>query len=183
MPTEQEYRQRITNYNWIDLQNLWSAIKNRNTPNWGSGKAFEYFILKCFEWCGAEVVYPFSVRLFDETVEQIDGVIYLNQQAFIIECKDFTETASVNFEPIAKLRNQLMRRPASTIGCVFSNSGYTYPAVILANFLAPQSILLWEQIEIEYCLNNQNFDEGLILKYKKLVELGIPDYSINTFNT
>ncbi|MCB0594595.1 MAG: restriction endonuclease [Lewinellaceae bacterium] len=180
MPTEDKYKQRIASFDWEQLNGLWQNIGERETPDWGSGKAFEYLILRSFELSGSEVVYPFEVSLFNETVEQIDGVVYFNHQAFIVECKDYNEERRVNFEPIAKLRNQLFRRPYSTIGCIFSNSGFTEPAIILANAISPQNIILWEREEIEECLTNKNMSAGLVKKFKKLIELGIADYNITS---
>jgi hypothetical protein len=64
----------------------------------------------------------------------------------LIECKDtFKE---VNIEAIAKLRNQLLRRPAATIVSVFSRSGFTEAKVTLTGFVAPQTILLWRGVAV-----------------------------------
>ncbi|MCC5621225.1 aminotransferase class I/II-fold pyridoxal phosphate-dependent enzyme, partial [Nostoc sp. CHAB 5715] len=52
-----------------------------------------------FGWCLAS----------KEVLEQIDGVVYSEGLAYIIECKD--ECEAVDILPIAKLRNQLLRRP------------------------------------------------------------------------
>ncbi len=49
----------------------------------------------------------------------------------------FASTSSVNFEPIAKLRSQLMRRPSSAIASLFSMGGFTEPALSLLNFIYP----------------------------------------------
>jgi hypothetical protein len=66
------------------------------------------------------------VKINEGEVEQIDGVVYSDELACLVECKD--EAGKVNFEPIAKLRNQLLRRPGAAIGMVFSRS-----EILLAN--------------------------------------------------
>ncbi|MDM8551931.1 restriction endonuclease [Desulfobacterales bacterium HSG2] len=83
-------------------------------------------------------------------LEQIDGVVYTEGLAFLVECKDQAE--NVNIEPVAKLRNQLSRRPPATMGMVFSRSGFTESAVMLEQKTSPQRILLWEGYEIAYAL-------------------------------
>ena len=163
----------IRTYGWVDLWALWTRLLDGNAPGF-SGKAFEYLILRAFELSGARVRMPYHVRLFDEVVEQIDGAVHIESLSFLIECKDTADP--VNVEPIAKLRNQLLRRHGSAIGMVFSRSGYTYPASILAQFLAPQTILLWEGGEIEAALRREDFVRALLAKHRWCVETGIPDF-------
>lgn len=142
MPTGKEYEAKIANYNWDDLIKLWSEIESGDTPGWGAGKALEYLVLRAFELDGAEVTWPYSVRVDGDELEQIDGVVYSKGLACIIECKDLRK--KVNIVPIAKLRNQLLRRPATISGIVFSRKGFTRNAVKLATLISPQTILLWE---------------------------------------
>ncbi|MEJ1937262.1 hypothetical protein WDZ92_44275, partial [Nostoc sp. NIES-2111] len=141
MTIEAEYQARITSYNWDDLTILWSEIKTKNTSNfWDEGKALEYLVLREFQLDGAEVAWPYTVKVQDRIVEQIDGVVYVDSLACLIECKDTSK--EVNIEAIAKLRNQLLRRPAATIVSIFSRSGFTEAKVTLTGFVAPQTILL-----------------------------------------
>ena len=146
MASASEYRQLIesTAPDWSGVVPFWQRIVNQDTPGWDPGKAFEYLVLRAFELDGAEVRYPFPVQLFDEgaAVEQIDGAIHLPGLSCIVECKD--EAERISFEPIAKMRNQLLRRPGGIAGVVFSRSGFTPPAVRLAHFCSPQSVLLWD---------------------------------------
>jgi len=86
-------------------------------------------------------------------LEQIDGVVYVNGLACLVECKDYQK--AINFEPIAKLRSQLMRRPSTTIASIFSIEGFTEPASILLDFIHPQTILAWEKNQIGYCLREK----------------------------
>ena len=167
MASAEEYEKRIQAYdNWDKLTTFWQEIQNKSTPDWDAGKALEYFILRAFELEKAVVRYPYSVS----NVEQIDGVIYIENIACIIECKD--TIAPLNFEPIAKLRSQLMRRPSAVIGSLFSLSGFTIPALSLLSSIQPQTLLLWENDEIDYCLKNKTFCTTLIKKYHAEIEYG-----------
>lgn len=178
MPTGAEYEARIKSYNLDDLIRLWSEIQAGDTPDWDAGKALEYLIIRAFQLEGAEVLYPYSVQIDEEEIEQIDGVVYSDGLSCLVECKD--TSTRVNVEPIAKLRNQLLRRPAAAIGCLFSRIGFTEAAITLARYIAPQTILLWEGIEIYYCLQNQSMRQALLKKYRVCVEEGKSNY--NTIN-
>jgi hypothetical protein len=169
-------QQKIAKYNIKKLQDFWRKIQVRDTPGWEAGKAFEYLVLRAFELEGAEVRWPYSVRIDGNILEQIDGVIYTDGLACLIECKD--QNIKTNIEPIAKLRNQLLRRPGSAIGVVFSSKGFTEPAVTLARFSSPQTILLWESEEIGFALKNSHMRKGLIIKYRACIEHGFPNYNI-----
>ena len=140
MTTAAEYEQRITCYSWDELSTLWNQIQSADTPDWDTGKAMEYLILRAFQLEGAEVIYPYSVVIEEEELEQIDGAIYSDGLSCLMECKNLAQR--VNIEPLAKMRNQLLRRPASTIGVLFSQNGFTYAAIALARYIAPQTICI-----------------------------------------
>jgi hypothetical protein len=182
MTTESEYKIRIQAFSELELLDLWRNIQARDTQNWATGKALEYLILRAFELEHAEVRYPYSVPMSNISInnskrdmEQIDGVVYTQGVACLIECKDYSD--AINFEPIAKLRSQLMRRPSATIASIFSMAGFTDPALTLLNFIHPQTILAWEKDEITYCLENNNFCNSLVKKYRKAIELGTYNFS------
>ena len=142
MPTDAEYEALIRQHDdWDKLQTLWEAIVSGNTPGWAAGKAFEYLVLQAFSLDGAVVHWPYSVEIENEVVEQIDGFVHIGRFSCIVESKH--TTAPVAIAPIAKMRNQLLRRHAGAIGLVFSYAGFTDAAVILARYIAPQAILLW----------------------------------------
>jgi hypothetical protein len=168
----------IQSLQWSGLRALWQEIGQRNTQVWDSGKAFEYLVLRAFELDGADVRYSYSVKLFGEEIEQIDGVVYHSGLACLVESKDLAARVNVDVTPIAKLRNQLLRRPASTIGLVFSRTGFTEPARHLSYFSLPQTILLWSGEEIEYALEQESICELLVLKYRVCVEDGLSDYDL-----
>ena len=61
---------------------------------------------------------------------------------------------------------------------VFARSGYTDPAKVLARYITPLSVLLWELRELELALQRSNLREGLWIKYRYAVERGMPDYNV-----
>jgi hypothetical protein len=167
----------IQSLDWEGLRLLWDQIMTRNTPGWDAGKAFEYLVLRAFQLDGAEVKWPYRVQLFGQEVEQIDGVVYCSHLSCLVESKDLSEDP-VDISPIAKLRNQLLRRPSGIVGLVFSRTGFTDPSRLLSQFSLPNTILLWSGQEVRYALDREIICELLILKYRVCIEHGLPDYLI-----
>jgi hypothetical protein len=132
----------------------------------------EYVVLRAFELDGAQVRWPFTVEMADETVEQIDGAIYTESLACLVEVKD--SVRAVDIDVLAKLRNQLARRPATALGLVVSRSGFTGPATTLAGFFAPQTVLLMRGTELGAALHEGRIVELLTEKYREAVERGMP---------
>lgn len=185
MAEEDKYIKEISRYNQPGLFRLWKKHINNNLDAtqkefWKEGKLMEYVVLKAFELEGARVRWPYSVRLDDGTqIEQIDGAVTIGSQIFLIECKD--KDKGINIEPIAKMRNQLMRRPSSVVGCMFSRKGFTEPAVAMSRYIAPQTILLWDGQELDYCLEHSMMLEALDLKLHKAAEEFIYCYNTRTY--
>jgi len=173
---DHEAEARIRELDWGGLRDLWMKIQDRDTPDWDQGKAFEYLIPRIFELDGAVVRWPYRATLDGQVVEQIDGVVVAGGLHALIESKDLKDEMTI--EPIAKLRNQLMRRPIATIGMVFSSSGYTEPALTLARYLSGQTILLWGAAEVSFALENEKIAPYLELKYLACVMYGTPDFDI-----
>jgi len=180
MPTAEEYESKAKALDHAGLVVLWSQIIARNTSGWDTGKAFEYLILRAFEIEGAVVQYPYSVTMQDELVEQIDGAVHADGISALVESKDLDDKRRVNIEPIAKLRNQLLRRPSSTIGMLFSRTGFTEPARVLAQYLLPQTILIWDGPEIKHALDNGKLRRALIVKNRMAIQYGQFDFNILT---
>lgn len=171
MGAEQKYIDEIQKYkDGPSLLKLWQSHLDgtMGASIWESGKLFEYVVLQAFQIEGAIVRWPYSVKIDKEVVEQIDGAISYSNRHILIECKDWAK--SINIEPFAKMRNQLMQRPAGVIGCIFSRSGYTDPAIGLSRFCSPQTILLWENDELEVCIKHSMMIEGLEIKLRKAAE-------------
>ncbi|MBR8833139.1 MAG: restriction endonuclease [Stigonema ocellatum SAG 48.90 = DSM 106950] len=106
----------------------------------------------------------------------MDGAVYTDELSCLVECKD--QIGNIAIDPVAKLRNQLLRRPAGIIGVVFSTTGFTEATQILAQYSANLAILLWNGDEIEYALNHQLMRRGLVKKYRYCVERGLPNYNL-----
>lgn len=176
MPSAANYKQRIAGYTASQLLTLWAQIQSGDTPGWNPGKALEYLVIRAFEVEEATVTYPFSVRLGGTVVEQIDGAVFSDGLSCLVECKD--QESSITIDPVAKLRNQLLRRPTGAIGLVFSTTDFTPATVILAQYSASQAILLWDGQDIEYALRHRQMRVGLFNKYRHCIEQGLPSYSL-----
>jgi hypothetical protein len=94
----------------------------------------------------------------------------------LVKTKDTSLPISV--EPIAKMRNQLLRRPSGAIGLIFSRAGFTQPAILIARYISTQTILLWEGDEIEHVLTRERIGEFLEYKYRECIETRVPDTPI-----
>jgi hypothetical protein len=173
-----DYVAAIQRLDWNELIGLWQQIAARDTPGWPDGKALEHLIIRAFQLSGADVEWPYKVLMDGEEIEQIDGMVRFDHITCLIEAKDATRP--VNIEPVAKLRNQLMRRPAGVIGSVFSYGGFTNPAIVLAQFVAPQAVVLWPGEEIEAVLGRQDFCGALRRKYVYLQQMGLPNFDTRT---
>jgi hypothetical protein len=130
-----------------------------------------------FDLDDAEVRWPYSVDLFGNAeAEQMDGSVRCGSLYCLLESKD--EAESISIAPIAKLRNQLLRRPAGTVGLFFSSKEFTFSAVQLAHFTMPQAILLWSGVEVEFALSSKKIRAFLELKFRACVDEGMPEYNI-----
>ena len=119
---------------WKDLNTLWAKIKAGDTPGWDGGKVLEHLVVRAFQLSKLEAEYPYDVPPGGVAIEQIDGLVHMDCHTFLIECKD---KETVDIEAIAKLRNQLLRRPDTTFGCVFAADRFTAPALDTGGLLGP----------------------------------------------
>lgn len=90
-----DYVTRISAFGWSDLADLWTKIdkvpKSRIT-GWASGMALEHLVLRAFQLNGAEVIWPYSVNLHGQLLEQIDGMIVVDGIICMVEVKDQAST-------------------------------------------------------------------------------------------
>jgi hypothetical protein len=190
MATDQQYREFVCALDHAGLVALWEDVKAGRTPaawphgHWSRGRALEYLVLRGFELEGAEVTWPFQTPFADllpdgsaEPMEQTDGVVYLDGLSCLVECK--AEQTKVDVQPLAYLRNKLLRRPAGATGALVSLSGFTEAASTLACFMFPQTVLLWESDDIQLALDHMWFVDGMRAKYRKAVERGMPYYHLS----
>jgi Restriction endonuclease len=175
MESNAPYISKIRAYETFEgLNGLWDEIKaKRELQGWPNGRAFEYLILRAFELEGAIVEWPYRVYLQNVEVEQIDGMVHLPSEniRLMVETKDW-ET-NVPIVPIAKLRNQLLRRPSQLIGSIFTSSSFTDPAIILSGYLSQNTILLWDASDVDFCFQNQYFRKAAVHKYEETLKYGI----------
>lgn len=176
MPNSSDYTHWIRLLDWNGLSGLWSGIRTGRTPGWEPGKAFEYLILRAFELDGAEVRWPYVVSLAGRVVEQIDGAVYAANLSCLVETKD--TAGPVDFEAVAKLRQQLLRRPMGVFGLLFTRSRFTDAATTLAQFVAPQNILLWTGSDVDAALARRGIAWALEAKYRYCVEEGQPNLGL-----
>jgi hypothetical protein len=182
MPTDAEYESMIQRFDsWNKLRGFWRKIQKGDTPDWAAGKAFEYLVLQAFKLDGGVVRWPYPVEIENEVVEQIDGFVHIGRFSCIVESKHTEKAIAIG--PLAKMRNQLLRRHSGAIGLVFSYSGFTNAAIILARYIAPQAILLWTGLELDQVFEDRTMLQHLEYKYRTCVETGIPDASIQKSGT
>jgi hypothetical protein len=168
---------------WDGLRRLWSAILAGNTPGWEKGEALEYLVIRAFELDPDEpatVRYPFEVSLFGEKVEEIDGAVHLRGLSCLVESKDVGKNVAIG--PLVKIRSQLLRRPAGTVGLMFSKRAFTKPAIYLAHFTMPQAVHLWSGADIQIAMEEGRISQFLRLKHRVCCEDGIPDYDLRESN-
>lgn len=168
------YSARADRLSWDELQALWSDIRQGRVVGWDAGKALEHLVVRGFALSGLRVEYPYEVPLASRTLEQVDGMVYLGDVPFLIEC---TDRRAVDMLVIAKLRNQLMRRPPATMGCVFTSGEFTEPAALLCDFATPHRITLWSGDDITAALEARDFATPLRRKYENLCMYGFTDQS------
>jgi hypothetical protein len=159
---------------WKDLRKLWKQIKAGATPGWELGKALEHLVIRAFTLNELDAEYPYHVPPGGRILDQIDGIVFVDGQCFLIECKDEDAT---DIEALSKLRIQLLRRPGSTLGCVFTRHHFTRPALILNDLSVPYRILLWSELDIEESLKKESFANTLRAKYRDLCMYGLTDHS------
>lgn len=168
------YVQRAERMTWKQLAKLWEQVQAHDTPGWTAGAALEHLVVRALRLSGLDAEYPYDVPPAGKPIEQIDGLVRLDGHTFLIECKD---KGAIDFEPIAKLHHQLSRRPATTLGCVFSADRFTEPALALADLSVPNRILLWSDKDIAGALAKADFRAPLAGKYRDLCKYGMTDHS------
>jgi len=179
MVTRAELEAKVKLLDWSGLRTLWAGIQAGTPPEWDGGEALEYLVIRAFETDPFEAVtvrYPYEVSLFGEKVEEIDGAVHLSGLSCLVESKDWGKNVAIG--PIVKMRSQLMRRPAGTLGLMFSKKTFTKPAIYLAHFTMPQAVLLWSGFDLQVAMDEGRICEFLRLKHRICCEYGIPDFDL-----
>lgn len=150
-----------------ELLAFWARVRQRERlKEWAPGRAFEFLMLRAFQLEGARVVWPYSSPL-----EQIDGGLYVDGLACLVEAKDHAEP--IGFDAIARLAVRMQRRPAAAVGLLFSTSGFTWPALQSVMAHPIRNVLLWNQTDISLALNH-GVRLALRCKWRGAVETGAP---------
>ncbi len=135
-----DYRALAEGWDERRVVNIWNKIKSEPktpVPGWPPGRAFDYLVIRAFEIGGLRVQYPYEVTYPQKfgTLEQIDGVVYLGERAFLVESKDLSEAAAI--EAFAKLRLRLEGRPPGTMGILLARRILRFPLRSLRNLHLP----------------------------------------------
>jgi hypothetical protein len=182
MPTAAQMEAAAIAWQRPYLVQLWGQIKAKAPnpiPGWGDGKAFEYLIVRAFHMEAAQDTrWPYGVTIPQKigTVEQIDGAVYVDDIPFLIESKDYGDTASI--EAVAKMRFRLESRPPGMMGVLFSARNFTAATELLSQFAVPLNVLLWGAADLDKALPNGTMIDGLREKYRYAVERGWSNFPI-----
>jgi hypothetical protein len=158
-----------------ELVRMWERIRAREPiDGWQAGKAFEYVVVQAFQLEKARVRWPYQVTYPQRfgAMEQVDGMVYLGERAFLLESKDLSEPAAI--ESVARLRLRLESRPPGTMGVLFSVRDFTLPTEVFTQFATPLNVLLWGSEDLDTALGNGTMVAGLRAKLDYAHELGLP---------
>ncbi|WP_275900295.1 restriction endonuclease [Pyxidicoccus trucidator] len=150
---------------------MWQVVHSGdNLLGWPPGRALEYLILRAFQLEGADVTWPYEVRKDGVLLEQIDGAVYFDGLACLIEARDWSEP--LDFLVIAQLKARLLRRPRMTLGAVCITGTFTEAAIQMAEFLPPPDVLLWDGEGLCSAIEHGTLREGTRRKLRYAIEHG-----------
>ena len=113
----------------------------------------------------------------DRTLEEVDGVLFIDWQAFLIQSK-FWPSRGVDFAPIVEFNDQVRGRPPATIGLFFAAFGVTPQAVEKARVLSPNHLLIFKRWDIDHAIEVKDILGIVIAKWRRAVKYGISDFEI-----
>jgi hypothetical protein len=165
------YLERVLSLDRAGVYKTWQVVRRRsNLVGWPPGKALEYLILRAFQLEGADVTWPYEVRRDGTLLEQVDGAVYFEGLACLIEARDWR--VPLDFMSVAQMKMRLLRRPKMTLGAVFNNGTFTEAAHRMAELLPPPDVLLWERQAIAQALEQGTLREGMKRKLRYAIEQG-----------
>jgi Restriction endonuclease len=178
--SDDDMRKEADKWTRSDLLKIWDEVKaGRQLPNWKKGHGFEYLVIKAFQLDRVRVRWPYRVTYPQKfgTMEQIDGIVYQGERAFLVESKDLSEPLAI--EAVAKLRFRLESRPPGTMGILFSTTGFTLPTEVFTQFASPLNVLLWDRGDMDLALQSEGaMKTALTQKLEFAIEEGIPLYKL-----
>jgi len=163
-----------------DLLRMWARIKTgERSAGWPAGRDFEYLVVRAFDLEGVRVIWPFEVTYPQKfgTMEQVDGVVYLDGRAFLVESKNLSEPIAV--QELARLRMRLESRPPGTMGVLFSTQNFSLPTEVFAQFARPLNVLLWGRSDLEVALVDGSMVSSLRAEFARATESGLPFLSVS----
>ncbi|MCY1021160.1 hypothetical protein [Pyxidicoccus sp. MSG2] len=162
----------------VGIQRMWQVVHaGDNLVGWPPGKALEYLILRAFQLEGAEVTWPYEVRRGGLLLEQIDGAVYFDGLACLVEAKAWS--TPLDFSVIAKMKAQLLRRPTMTLGAVFLLGEASDAAISLTHLLPPPNVQLWNGTDLAWAMERGALREGLKRKLRHAIEQGFADLMLS----
>ncbi|MFP2905690.1 restriction endonuclease [Pyxidicoccus sp. 3LFB2] len=168
------YREQVLALDRAGVYRMWQVVHaGDNLVGWPPGKALEYLILREFQLEGAEVTWPYEVRRNGLLLEQVDGAVYFDGLSCLVEAKDWR--TPVDFSVVAKMKTQLLRRPAMTLGAVFLSGTFSDAATSLAQLLPPPNVQLWNGDDLAWAMERGALREGLKRKLRHAIEQGFGD--------
>lgn len=172
-----DYREQVLALDSTGVHRMWQVVyQGDNLVGWPPGKAVEYLVLRAFQLEGAEVSWPYEVRQNGVLLEQIDGAVYFDGLACLVEAKVWKR--QVDYSVIAKMKAQLLRRPMMTLGAVFQIGTFSQAAVSLTHLLPPPNVLLWDGDDLDWALECGALRTGLKLKLRHAIEQGFANLSL-----
>jgi hypothetical protein len=165
------YLEQVLSLDRAGVYRTWQVVSGRrNLLGWPPGRALESLILRAFQLEGADVTWPYDVRKDGVLLEQIDGAVYFDGLACLIEAKDWSKALDV--VSIAQMKARLLRRPRMTLGAIFSNGRFTNAAHRMAEFLPPPDVLLWGVKAVDHALRHGALRAGMKRKLRYAIEHG-----------
>ncbi|QSQ24247.1 hypothetical protein JY651_04585 [Pyxidicoccus parkwayensis] len=168
------YRAQVLALDGPGVRRMWQVVcAGDNLVGWPPGRALEYLILRAFQLEGAEVTWPYEVRRNGLLLEQIDGAVYFDGLACLVEAKAWS--TPLDFSAIAKMKTQLLRRPTMTLGAVFLLGRVSDAALTLNQLLPPPNVQVWDGDELAWAMERGALREGLKRKLRHAIEQGFED--------
>ncbi len=82
--TDEKYISTVEKMGWEELADLWEQIKAGTAVGWAEGKALEHLVVRAFRLSQLTAEYPFDVPPGGRAFEEIDGMVVLGSNAFLL---------------------------------------------------------------------------------------------------
>jgi hypothetical protein len=130
------------------------------------GKRFEMLVCELFRQSGYEVF----LNPKTASPRQTDMLARRDGQDMLVEVKWLTQ--SINSPDMDSLRSRLRRSPPDIVGCIFSMSDYSQPALSEALRERDREVLLFSALEIHTIFGGKQRIEELIRRKRDSLRIG-----------